>query len=291
MYSTIIPELVSIDTNTTKIPGFYLSEKLHFYPQSKKKSRFHYTIKQDNSIIIPQTFDTRSGYYLSHNNSWYYERRTPFGTLKFHYNTDKKEFYFNKLYSFIPIEIGNIFPAGRHIANLIGLELFLSGFIIIRACAFSKDGITYLLIAPGLNGKTSIVNAAIQNNGNYVAEDLAVFDFSHKCIYPTSPKTNFGRTINDSLLKTLDVNQTTQIKSKANTIIFYQKSHTEVANTKTFLDYVFMNSLLFLSNPFIRSYIAENSLSNKVLSSMQKIQKTDLQSVSISSSIFELNND
>lgn len=288
MYYTIIPGLVSIETELKTLNGFHLSEQFDFYPKTLKKNRFHYTLVADETIAIPKKYDIRSGYFLKKDTCWYYDRHIKIFNITFRFDTQTNTFSFNKLYSHIPVEIGNIFPVGRHVANLIGLKLFLSNIIIIRACAFSKKDTVHFLIAPGLNGKTSIVDAVVKSGGNYIAEDLVAFDFTQNYIYPTSPKKNFGREINNKLLELLHKKRVVDLRQKISTVTMYQKTKTNNESKKSFLDYLFMNSLFFLSNPFIRAFIAECSYSEKILTQMRKIATVDIQAHMVNDDMFVL---
>lgn len=272
MYKNIIPNLVSLDTRLTKINGFYFSDNFNFYPLIETKSAFHYKIFIDNNIAIPKQYDFRSGYFFKFKNKWYYERKIGIFTLKFCFDPQNKVFNFNKLYSFIPLEIGHIFPVGRHIADFLSLDLFLKDYISIRGCAFNYKGSNFCVIGPSMNGKTSLIKDVLEKDGKYIAEDVLIFNFKENKIYPTAGITNFNRLSNKIVNALLEHKEVISNPQDINKIFLIQNSTSKDCKIidKEIFDYFNLNAFLFLKNHIVKSYIFEKKLANVIFNKINK---------------------
>lgn len=278
MFKNIIPNLVSFNTQLRKINGFYFSDNFNFYSEIEAKSVFHYKIFIDDNITIPKEYDFRNGYFLKFKNKWYYERKIGIFTLKFCLDPQNKIFSFNKLYSLIPFEIGHIFPVGRHIADIINLELFIKDFILIRGCAFNYKGNNSCVIGPAMNGKTSLLNDIFKKGGKYITEDILILNFKENKIYPTSNVNNFNRLTNKSLntllihkdiiSKPVDINKIFLIQN-------FTSNDGDVVNKKIF-DYLNLNSFLFLNNHITRSYIFETKLADEIFDKINNLRSSKI---------------
>jgi len=276
MYKNIIPGLFSIDTRLKKINGFYFFDDFTFYPRIETIERFHYQIFIDNNITIPKKYDFRSGYFLKFKNIWYYERKIGIFTLKFCFDIQNRIFSFNKLYSLIPLEIGHIFPIGRHIADVINLELFIKDFISIRGCAFSYKGNNICVIGPGMNGKTSLLSAILKNGGKYIAEDVLILNFKENKMYPTSNINNFNRLSNKTLKTLLTYKEIVSKPLDINKIFLIQNSTNQdddVVNKKIF-EYFNLNAFQFLTNHFIKAYMFEKKLTDKIFDKINMLRSS-----------------
>jgi len=277
-YKNIIPNLVSLDTSFSSLPGFYLSEDFIFYNEITSQNRFHYKIIIDNNIHIPENFDYRNGYYIKYKNYWLYERKiNKLVSLKFKYDLENKILYFNDWYRLIPFEIGKIQPMGKHISDLINLDLFLSNIIVINGCSFSYKGKIYCLLAPSFNGKTSFMNWVIDKGGKYISENILVIDYKRNWVFPTSCQTrNFERIHHKLLFHKINNNNKITTKEKYDKLIIYQtsKSKNYQLKEKTLFDYLRLKSLFFFSNNFLLSFLFEENLNYKVFKIIEEIRDT-----------------
>jgi len=274
MYSCIIPEILTVETRLNSIAGFYLSENFEFYEKTEHKSKFHYNIECSN-FEVPEDYDFRSGYFTKNNGTWYYERNLFPLSLKFKFFKDK--FAFNWAYSKVPVEIGHIFPVGRHIADIISTHLFLKNFLVIRGCAYEyKDKIT-CISAPGFNGKTTLMHDILKKGGRHIAEDKVIVDMVNGEIYPTAPDfRNFEREENTKIKKVYIKNWLTEPR-KIDEMLLVQNSTSEnQGSEKCLLDYVFLNSLVFLKSPLIRAYISEEKLTHQVVAKINQIETCNI---------------
>src|SRR2546429_1384206 len=265
----IIPDLVSIESSVKTIRGSYFFKELNLCPITNQKNRFHYKLNLQNNVYVPTKYDFRNGYYFKNGSYWYYQR-TLFKniTLKLKFDPREKTFYFNRLYHLIPFEIGGIFPAGKHIADLINLDLSLSGFDVIRGLAFRYQEQVICCVIPSFNGKTSLMKKILESGGEYIAEDILVINHRDSTVYPTPPiGDNYGRKIN-SELRDEAIKKRLKKGQKINKMYLLHNSTS--SNEKNlggidFFNYFMMNSLLFLNNGFIKSYIFTEKLWDQIL--------------------------
>ena len=278
-YKNIIPKLISFDTNLNSIKGFFLSENFNFYPKETKQL-FHYRILIDNNIIIPNKYDFRNGYYLKCGNFWYYERRiTKYFSLKFKYDILNKVFYFNGLYSKLPFEIGRIFPVGRHLGDMINLDLFLKGYLLFQGSTFFYREKNICLIGPSHNGKTSFIKSVIDKNGSIIADDILILNLNENIIYPISYQfQNIGtRKIQKEISKVANNQNIIKEPMKINELFLIQNSTNKKYNSrnKNLFEYLNLCSLFFLNNNFIKSYIFEENLTDMIHNMIAKIKEKD----------------
>lgn len=273
-YKDIIPSLVSLETNLTGLPGFYLSGDFDFYPGVKRPNKFHFKIFNDDTITPPRNYDFRNGYFKKSAEVWYYERKLGPVRLAFTYNPKEKTFYYNQLYRQVPFEVGFIFPLGRHIADIINLQLFLSGYILFRGCSFQFKGENYCVMAPAFNGKTTLVTEVLEKGGKYISEDVLVINFLERKIYPHSVISNNGREANKTLSKTCREGNFLKKPVKIDNLYLVQNSTNFAYQvpSKGVFDYFYLNSLFFLNNPFIKSYVFTEGWSEKIFSLIQKMK-------------------
>jgi hypothetical protein len=265
MLKTIIPQLVSFDTELNHINGFYLAENFDFYTGTDAPLLFNYKIVLTDKIDIPKKYDYRNGYHLKHEHTWNYQRNLKFLKLKFQYDTQTKTFYFNKAYARIPFELGGITSVGRLIADIVNLELYLSGYVIFRGCAVKVKNRTKCLIGMGYNGKTTYVKDMIKEGGKYISEDFVLFDMENSNIYPISPyykKNHFARKANQQLSQYINDKNTITKPLKPADIFLIQNSTNKKYKTqkKNLYNYLLLCGWNFLSNTFVRSMIIEDDL-------------------------------
>lgn len=283
MYKNVIPGLVSLDTNLKNIKGFYLSSDLDFYKETKTEHLFHYTVSLDNNIEEVNCYDFRNGFFSKDEKFYYYNRGF---NLKFKYDYKNKKFFISKLYSRLPFEIGRIFPIGKHIADMIDFNLFLSGFIVFRGSScFNYNGQNIAIIAPSFNGKTTFLKKMLKKqNVKYISEDNLILNINDKKVYPTSPsndgKMNFigsGRK-QSNFKKNLNANN---IICEGNLpinklFIIVNSADGNQCSSKDFFEIFMLKSLYFLEDFFVRSYIFENKLTFNFYNQLLKIKKADI---------------
>jgi len=274
MYKNIIPNLISFDTVLNRINGFSFAENFNFFKKVSKPEIFHYKIEIKKNIFIPRDYDFRNGFYFKKDDNWYYERFFFGISLKLRFDIKNKIFYFNKNYSYIPFEIGGICPVGKHISDLINMDLFFNGYNIFRGCAFLYKGKVFCLIAPGFNGKTSFMCEMIKNGAKYIAEDILIINNDKKNVYPSGCfKKNFGRSINKKLFKNIQKNILSE--SIAYDYLFLIENFTTSVDknnqieSKNINNFLPVCSLFFISNNFIRSILSEK---NNFLEFFKKIE-------------------
>lgn len=287
MYKNIIPSLLSLEVNTKLFKKFNFSDNFDFYPEIKNKNKFHYKIVVDNNINVPDDYDFRNGHYYKKGNIWYYKRKIGFFTLKFSYDLKNKIFSFNKIYSLVPFEIGHIFPAGRHIFDLISLDLFFNGYIFIRGCAVNYKNITTAFVGPSFNGKTSLIESIIDKGGKYISEEYFILDIRTKNIFPSSCLTTHGRLNNYKLnYKLNSQNIIKKITFLNNLILFINKNNKNYTHGKKDLfDFINLRSLYFLKNDLAKSYIFVENFTQKLFKIIDKIR-----SLNIKNEFIQINN-
>ncbi|MFA5178379.1 MAG: hypothetical protein WC427_02355 [Candidatus Paceibacterota bacterium] len=279
MYKNIIPQLVSLDTKINGLNGFYLSENFNFFDLIDFKNKYHYKIIIKNDIQIPKEYDFRNEYFLKKGNIWYYERKFFLFSLKLQYDYEKKIFYINRLYTLFPFTIGGILPVGTNISDFINLELFINDYILFRGCSFDYNGTVACITAPGFNGKTSMMGDVLKNGASYIAENNLLISFFEKKVYPTCPfiKNLWNLKGFNHVLKRLFKKNILVKNSKNFTELLLVQNSTSniIAHNKNIREYLMLNSLYFLDNLFIKSFIFENGILSDVVAKIDKISIFD----------------
>lgn len=93
MIKSIVPGLITFDTNLNSLKGFYFTTNLDFFPFSHQRSKFHYGIIIDNKLQIPEKYDFHNAYYKKYLGNWFYERPLKITSLKFSLLTEKKPLF------------------------------------------------------------------------------------------------------------------------------------------------------------------------------------------------------
>lgn len=279
MYKTIVPDLVSIDTNLKKLNGFIMCQDFDFYPKTKKKNKYHYTLVQDTDIAVPQDYDFRSEYYLKKGNYWYYDRRVFFWNPKFKFDIKNKIFYFNHDYLLLPVKLGGIFTLGEHLSNLIDLDLFLDGYVTWRGIAYRKNNKNIGISAPGFNGKTTLLKKILKTGARYIAEDYLIIDTNAGVVFPTCPikEESFWqrRKVNGELAQLSNSTSVISQPVKLDELLFIENSQNPQYRyiKRKITDCLLLNSLYFLNNLFIKSFIYDKGLTKDILGSVDTIEK------------------
>lgn len=273
MYKSIIPNLVSLETDLNIIPGWYLSGDFNYFPGTPTKNKFHFKVGVKENIKLPQMYDFRNGYFLRYRGIRYYQRKLGPVDLRFEYSPFARSFHFNSFYRLLPFEIGFIFPVGRHICDLINFQMFLQGYVLMRGCSFQLRGKNICVAAPAFNGKTSLVYRALSMGAKYISEDVLVLDYFNGKIYPHSVVTNNKRPSNEVLKKSLYSKDVILKSVKIDKFYLMQNTTNThyVVPKKNVVDYFHLTSLFFLNNPFIKSYIFSEHLARKMVLQIQKV--------------------
>lgn len=282
MYKNIIPELVSIETDLNGINGFVMCQNFNFFKGIERKNKFHYKLVLCDISKVPDNYDFRSEYFVKKDKSWYYDRKIFFWHPAFKYDFANKIFYFNKAYSLLPLKIGGIFTIGEHISNIIDLDLFLNGYVCLRGIAIRLKNKNIGISAPGFNGKTTLLKKLLRAGADYIAEDYLVLNLKNKEVYPTCPlaKENFWRRrrIDNELIELINKKIIVNKVQSLDELYLVQNSQNSSYNPgkKEFIDYLLLNSLYFLNNLFIKSYIYEQGLTNFLFKRIDEAKKLNL---------------
>jgi ubiquinone/menaquinone biosynthesis C-methylase UbiE len=261
----IIPDLVSLETDLRIIKGSYLFQDLDFFPVSKGRVHFYYKIVIAK-VDIPNNVDFQSGYYTMYDNCWFYKRTFLGLVLYMKYDMTSKTFYINQTYLRIPFEIGGIYPLGKHISDVIALDLTLAGYTVIRGCSYRRDGKIETILRPSFNGKTTKVSDELKLGADYIAEDVLVIDTDNEYVYPTMAfRNNFSRGINKEVYR-LAKSQQLIHKQKISTlnVLTYSKGSSNITKEEYLSNYLQLNGLLYADNRFIKAYIFANHLVDRL---------------------------
>ena len=277
MYKNIIPGLVSFETDLDNLRGFYFTPNFSFYLPTKDKQVLHYRINLTNLIDTKDNYTVRHGYCLgTKTNLWYKRKLAAFVSLHLSYEQYEKQFKFNTPLSLLPFEVGGLMPAGKIIADFINYELFLMNYIVLRACAFKINNTTIIIVAPGFNGKTSVIEKVLNSGGKYIAEDLIVWSPEKECVWGTAAfAKNFGRKENKSIVSKLTKNNILSGPIAYDTIYFAYNStiKSEHNDVKNLVSYLFVNSMFFLNNNFVKLAMFQNNEADRVLSRLTQMSQ------------------
>ena len=279
MYKNIIPGIVSFDTTLEKINGFQMCQDFNFFKNVEQKNKFHYKIVLSDGIKAPVDYDFRSEYFVKKGESWYFGRKIFFWHPAFKYDFANKIFYFNRAYSFLPFRLGGIFIVGEHLSNIIELDLFLNGFILLRGIVAQIDNKNIGITAPGFNGKTTLLKKLLKDGARYIAEDYLILDLSKNMVYPTCPllRENFWqrRKIDKDFRGIFKKQAILDEPVLLDNLYFTQNSQNfnYRVNDKNFVDFLLLNSLYFLNDLFVRSYIYDQGLAEAVFNRIQELEK------------------
>ncbi len=271
---TVTPNLISIDTDRSGFRGAYIFKNLNFFPQPMQPAKFHYKIQQ-GKIKSPSSYDFRNGYYKNIADEWFYERSLLGLKLKFHYNQTTRTFTYNRAYRLIRFELGSIIPFGKHLSDIITINLLLSNICVARGFAFMFEDEVVCGIAPSFNGKTSLLKNVVDNGGKYIAEDILLLDNKNRQVYTTEPfDNNYGRKVNKLLNTSLNNSKIILEPQKFSRIILL--SNLTSARKKQLqmhdpTEFFMLNSQLFNGNLFAKTYIFVNQLGARIQKGNDKI--------------------
>jgi hypothetical protein len=279
MYKNIIPGLVSFDTSLKRLSGCYISAEFEAFPPVREPAAFHYTLAVENSMSFPADCQFRHQSYFKSGECWYYERKLPLGVpLRFSYDPGNKLFRFNEMLRRVPVNIGGILPAGGHLSNIIALDLLLEGYVLMRGNAMAFGDRAACVIGPGSNGKTTILNQALDIGAKYVSDELLLLDMERKKAFPISLAGNLGRRTNMQLKRYLrDSGQAVTAPLEVGGLFLIQNTSGKQTGTaspeKDWLDYLYMLSLgEFYNSPFITAFVHEEGLTEELFERFDRVR-------------------
>lgn len=204
---TVIPDLVSVETNIPKIKDFLLSRRLSFY-KSGSPQKYHYQVVVQNQINLPVRFECRIGNFLVNGSKIYFRQDVSGGLgFKFSYDFQNKIFAYNKFYKYHFINLGNVYTIGRNLYHLIEYELAKNNLFIVLGAVVTKNNRTITFLAPNGNDKTTFVNKALKSGYSYVSENFFVLDIKNNLIHGISPVLkHMNKTSNNTLSEIFNQN-------------------------------------------------------------------------------------
>ncbi len=272
-YKTMIPGLVTFDSNKNHMNNMYISSDFSYYPESIAPAPFHYTERCVPHITPPSApYDIRSEYFAKSGTTWQYDRPSRFLPLALTYNTETKIFTYSKNLSYIPFAIGGVFPPGEFIADTMNYHLFLAGFVIMRGIAYSYKGKTICVIAPGFNGKTAFLDHMLAQGAEYIAEDLLVIDIKNAIVYPTCPFIRRHAWQKNRSLKITKKDMKIVREPKRIDMLYCTENSLHISYSpikKSFFEFLLINDHYFLKNSLVRSMIFEEGSWNTIIATMQ----------------------
>lgn len=279
MYKTIVPDLITFDTNLKDLPSFVLCEKFDFYSPSSSKADFHYKVALDRTLKIPKNWRSRSEYALVSGSKYYYYRKIAFWNPIFCYDSSTKTISFNSDYLRLPFHLGGIPSVGELISGLVEVELFLKGIITLRGISYVKNNKVIALCSPGFNGKTSHLKKEVTSGCSYIAEDYLIIKAKDLIVYPTCPLTKESawrrRGIDKKMKNIFNPNNTITSPIKLNKLFFSEniRDLDGVYKTKDLMDYLVLNSMYFMGNIYLKSYIFDKNLGANILSNLKNFSE------------------
>lgn len=269
-YKTLIPGLVTFDSPRVHMNNMYISSDFSYYSEATEKAKFHYKETVVSKIVAKEkTYDMRSEYLLKEGTLWHYHRPSRFFPLSLTYDTATGTFAYTRQYSHVPFGIGGIFPVGEFIADIINYRLFLEGYVVLRGIAYSYQGKTICITAPGFNGKTRFLDHMLLKGAQYIAEDLLVIDIRNGLVYPTC---SFVRRHAWQKKRGLHIPEETiqAIREPRAIDMLYCTENSMrtsyIPISKTFSEFLLVNDRYFLRNRLIRSIVFEEGTWEKILS-------------------------
>lgn len=272
MYKTIIPDLVSLDTDLNYLKGFITNSNLNFFKPTKDKQKFHYKIIIDNNFKVDHNYSFRNAYYWCNNQGVFFYERKIFNLffLKFKYDSNKKTFTVNKNILKTPFQIGGVFTFGSILSNLLALDLFLSDYLMVKGFAFQYKNKNYSIIAPSFNGKTVFLKKILEKNAKYISGDLLVLDIQKKEVFPFGDDGGIIDKLRDKNNKKYYYKQnkeskiTKPVKTDKQYFVFNQLEKTEGKINQKYTDFILLNNLRFLKDLFLNFYIFKLGLSQDI---------------------------
>lgn len=274
MYKTIVPNLVSIDTQLTKMKGVRFFQGFDFFTPTDVPLPFHYAIVVTSKIDIPRVYDFRNGHYMRTGEKWYYERTFMGKSMRMCYDAASRTFYVHPwYYHAVHFVIGGIIPPVNLIVSIMLLDLFLAGYVVMSGFAVQCDKKAICVTAPSYNGKTEFLKKMLRQKSDllYIAEDSLLIDYKNFSVFPTAPAQKnmfFGRSNMDDTYFVPYAKIDRELS--VDRFLLWQNSTSQATDIthKNILDFLWLNSLTFLNTIFLRSYIFEHNLTDQLARSI-----------------------
>ena len=140
--------------------------------------RYDYTVKIGKPTSPgPECYRFRNFYVDTDNGIVYHKER--FGAFKFSFDYDIRSrcLTSNRLDSYVPVEIGQLWPVGLHISNIIALDMLMKdNLVFLHGASFEIDGKTVCVFSPSGTGKSTMIRKKIANGARYISEDVILTD-------------------------------------------------------------------------------------------------------------------
>ena len=252
---TIIPGLVSAETDIRSLRGFALSPDFRFFPPPPTTLPLHYRIEK--GPLPPVTGGTvRSGWYSWEDGILSYDR--PFFTGRLGMRVDRRQIRITPGFLRIPFSIGGIRTAGELLFGRMTWDLFNAGWMVLRGCAWqSGAGRVSILVMPGMNGKTSLVYEILSRDpaASLISEDILVCKPGPEGleVVPTAPFfNNQGRKPNARLAACANRICTPTAPLIAGEVYYATNSlSADPWRARESLDFALTNGLFFLHDPMV----------------------------------------
>lgn len=268
-YRIVIPDLVSIETDSKKLKSFYLLRNIDYFGNSKQELKLNYKISTTDRINMPYDYDFKNSNYQVKNNIWTYGLNKFGLDFSFQYDYFKKMFICSRMLNKLPIRINWTHPIGDYVADLINLELFLNKIIIFNGVAFRQNGEIHVFCAPSLNGKSTFLKKNEGKIDEIISDDYVVLDLINRKIAVTPL---LGEKKNKLFKSWYSV-------EKINLII--NSTNDDARVVCTISEFVKMSAMKFSDNVFIKNLIFYYHLENTIENILHEMEL---------SGIFEITN-
>jgi hypothetical protein len=268
-YKIVVPELVSLEADFDKLSGFYLSKNLNYFGSSEERLRFHFKSLVSDEINVSADYDFKNSRYQVKDDVWTY-KFSKFGfDYVLQYDYLAKEFSFNNFAKRFFVRLNWIHPAGDHLADLINLELFTNGVVILNGISFKYNELIYIFCTPSQNGKTSFLNKNKERFRKIISDDFIIIDLNNMKMVST-PLLEGEKDI--SYIKWHPI-------EKINMIVNSVNGDKQLHFTKK--EFVKMSAMKFQDNIFVKNLIFYYHLEKVIDNMLDKIDSSD---------VFEINN-
>lgn len=261
----IIPWLITLKTKIKNIRWFEICDDLGFFNEGYS-SRYTYKLNTSNKIGNYSTHFQLWNIVFTKNNLVIYKLKKGGINLFFCYDIKNMTFTCSKNYAYIPFQIWNIYPAGKIISDIMRYNLNLNWFLTCLWAAVRYKNKNYILLWPSKSWKTTLMNMLIDKWWEYIAEDMLIVDKNNGLIYPTSITNNQGRSSNKELKNNIYWKTKTTNYYKIDSVIF-------LWDKKDLKNYIYIYSLNFLENTFIKAILYEHGDSTIFNGMHGKIEK------------------
>lgn len=269
--------------NDTTFNGYYLPGNIQ---EILSDNKIDIQWEEVNFKTLDVTsFDTRNGHTYRIGNDIIYYRKLLFVKfiLKIEVLGEKKfRIKYNKLFKYLPFEMGGLTCLGKTISDFICLNLLLSDIFVLRGLAFEYNNQINIVFGPSTNGKTTLFFDLIKIGAKMISEDNLIVNFSNDYIYPCEIRTqkrNFNREINRKLSKQIEYKDVIRHKVQITDKKLMYLTTNNYDTSFELIDYASI-SLFFMENRIIQSYIFHKKLTKSIFEKITKLNKINIPTVS-----------